>query len=142
MDYISYECAAAITAAPRIITSLLNRFLGGFDVLLQTLIVFMVIDFISGWLVAATLKCAGKTSTECCAAGFRGLLKKGCSLLVIVVAVYLDLLLGTSGITRDTIILAFVISELLSIAENMRKMGIKMPYPIANILDMLNRQDK
>jgi len=123
--------------------SMVSSLLGGFDALLQALLVFMAVDIISGWTSAIAFKTSDKSQTGrlSSAAGFRGLVKKGCILLIIIVAVYLDILLGTSGITRDAVIIAFALNELVSIMENMSKMGIKMPKPIANALDILNKKE-
>lgn len=115
--------------------------LGGYDALLQALIAFMAIDFITGWLVAAVFKKSTKTETGrlASAAGFRGLLKKGCTLLLIVIAVMLDGLMQTPGLTRDAVIIAFVLNELVSVLENMGLMGIKLPGALTNALDLLGK---
>ena len=137
-----HERAATLTLAG-FIAAITNQLLGGFDPHLQALIAFMAVDTILGWLIAI-LKLSDKSpgGRLSSAAGFRGLIKKGCCLLVIVVAVHLDLLIGTNGITRDTAILAFALNELLSIVENMGKMGITIPKGIANALDTLSDRNK
>jgi len=142
MDFTTCAKAAVFTTTG-FVSSMLTHFFGGFDTLLQALVVFMAIDIISGWL-AAVLKRSNKSSTGrlSSTAGFYGLIKKGCILLIIIVAVYLDILLGTSGVTRDAAIIAFILNELLSILENMGKIGIKIPAPIADVLDVLNKKDK
>ena len=134
---IKAACLAFIGATGSIIT----QWMGGFDPLLQALVVFMAVDFITGWLAAAVFKCSKKTDTGrlSSAAGFRGLVKKGCVLLMIIVAVHLDGLLGTNSLTRDAIIIAFVLNELLSILENMGMMGVKLPDALTNALELLCR---
>ncbi|MCL1878307.1 MAG: phage holin family protein [Defluviitaleaceae bacterium] len=119
--------------------SFASRLFGGFDMLLQTLLLFMAVDLISGVTSAIVFKCSDKTqsgrlSSRAC---LKGIFKKGCSLLLIVVAVYLDALLGTNSLTRDAVIIAFCLNELISILENMGNMGIQMPAPIVNALEML-----
>lgn len=124
--------------------SFVLRFFGGFDLLLQTLLLFMAIDLVSGLISAIFFKNSDKTETGRLSslAGVRGLLKKGCCLLLIVVAVYLDALLGTNSLTRDAVIIAFCLNELISILENMGQMGIKMPAPIVNAIEMLWTKQK
>jgi toxin secretion/phage lysis holin len=124
-----------------IITSLAVESLGGYDHFLKTLIFFMAIDFVTGWLAAAAFKKSKKTDTGrlSSAAGFRGLLKKGCMLLMVVVAVLLDDLMSTNGLTRDAVLIAFILNELLSILENAGQMGIKMPDAIKNSLELLGK---
>jgi toxin secretion/phage lysis holin len=119
--------------------SILCRFFGGLDMLLQTLLLFMAVDLISGVVSAVVFKCSDKTETGRLSsrAGFKGLIKKGCCLMLIVVAVHLDVLLNTNSITRDAVIIAFCLNELISILENMGSMGIKMPAPLINALELL-----
>lgn len=125
-----------------LVSSLFARLLGGFDALLQALIVFMVVDFILGWLQAAVFctsykSASGRLSSR---AGFRGIVKKSCYFLAVIVAVYLDHLMGTTGIARDASIVAFSLNELLSIVENMGAIGIKIPAPIASAIDGLSKE--
>ena len=53
--------------------------------------------------------------------------------------VHLDMLLDTGSLARDAIIIAFIISELISIVENMGKMGIKLPPIICSAIELLNK---
>jgi len=133
---------AAILAVTGATGGFLAQFFGGIDHMLKALIVFMVIDFISGWLVAAVFKASNKTQSGklSSSAGFKGLIKKGCILLIVIVAVHLDGLLGTNNLTRDATIIAFSANELLSILENMGNMGIKMPEVLSNALDILGKR--
>ena len=117
-----------------LIAGLFSQLFGGFDMLLQTLLLFMAVDFISGIVSAFIFKQLSSS------AGTKGFFKKGSCLLLIVVAVHLDALLGTNGITRDAVIIAFCANELISILENMGKIGIKMPEPILNALEILGKK--
>jgi toxin secretion/phage lysis holin len=110
--------------------------------LLQTLVLFMAIDLISGIISAVVFKCSTKTETGRLSsrAGIQGLFKKGSCLLLIIVAVHLDVLLGTNSLTRDAVIIAFCMNELISILENMGSMGIKMPAPLVNALENLHKK--
>jgi len=132
---------AALLTATGAAGSILAQLLGGFDHMLKALIVFMAIDIISGWLAAALFKTSKKTKSGrlSSSAGFRGLIKKGCVIMLVVVAVHLDGLLGTNSLTRDAIIIAFSANELLSILENMGNMGVKLPNALTNALDMLGK---
>jgi len=132
---------AAILSTAGAVGGILAQLLGGFDHMLKALLVFMAVDIISGWLVAALFKTSKKTESGGLSsfAGFRGLIKKGCVLMLVVVAVHLDGLLGTNNITRDAIIIAFSANELLSILENMGAMGIKLPDVLTNALDLLGK---
>jgi len=123
--------------------SLLCYAFGGFDKLLQTLLLLMAVDMISGIICAVVFRCSAKTETGRLSsrASLQGFFKKGCCLLLVVVAVHLDALIGTGNLTRDAAIVAFCINELISIMENMGQMGIKMPAPIMNALDMFGKKE-
>ena len=137
---LSYMRTAALAVTGASI-SIISTLFGGFDMLLQTLVVFMVIDFVSGWLAAAVFKCSDKSPTGRLSskAGFQGLVKKGAAFMIIIVAVYLDVLLGTSSLARDATIIALALNELLSIIENMGRMGIKMPPALVNAMEILSK---
>jgi len=91
---------------------------GGWDSALVTLVVFMAIDFFTGIITAMMKKSkhteSGGLSSK---AGWFGLAKKVCTLMLIVVAVRMDILLNTNYI-RDAVCISFCLNELLSIVEN------------------------
>ena len=59
-------------------------------------------------------------------AGWKGLCRKGMVLLFVLIAVRLDLLMGTSYL-RDTVCIAFIVNEAVSIVENAGLMGVPIP---------------
>lgn len=140
MDSLLFAKTVLFTACG-ILFSVIAECLGGFDDFIKTLLVFMIIDFITGWLVAAVFKKSRKTESGRLAsgAGLRGLLKKGCIFLMVVISVMLDDLMHTNGFTRDAVIIAFILNELVSILENMGLMGIKLPDALTNALEMLGK---
>ena len=97
-----------------------------------TLVIFMGIDFFIGVVTAAMKKSkhtnSGGLSSK---AGWFGLAKKVCTLLLIAVAVRMDILLDTTYI-RDAVCI-----ELLSIVENTSLMGIPYPPAIKKAIDVL-----
>ena len=113
---------------------------GGWDSALVTLIIFMGVDFLTGLATATMGKSkkspSGRLSSS---AGWIGLLKKFCVLLLIVVAVRIDILLGTTYI-RDAVCIAFCVNELLSILENTSLMGIPYPPALRNAIDVLQEK--
>ncbi|MCL2361903.1 MAG: phage holin family protein [Defluviitaleaceae bacterium] len=133
---------AALLAIAGATGGILTQLLGGFDHLIKALIMFMVIDFISGWLAVTLFKKSEKADPERPPKTTRlqGIIKKACMLLMVIVAVHLDGLLGTNSLTRDALIIAFSTNELLSILENMGDMGIKMPEVLANALEILGKR--
>ena len=114
--------------------------LGGWDSALATLIIFMAIDFVTGLIAAAMGKSkhskSGKLSSK---AGWVGLAKKFCIVLMVVVAVRIDILIGTTYI-RDAACIGFCVNELLSIVENTSLMGIPYPPVLKNAIDVLQKK--
>jgi toxin secretion/phage lysis holin len=120
------------------------KYLGGYDQFLQTLVGCMGVDMLTGWVAAAVFKRSKKTETGLLdsTASFRGLMKKGCTLLIVAIAVMLDKLMETNGLTRDAVIIAFILNELLSILENAGLMGIKMPAAFTGAIEWLSREHR
>lgn len=124
-----------------IIGGFIAELFGGWTTDLQTLLIFMVIDFVSGLLVAILFKNSNKTDsgTLSSQAGFKGLCKKCFILLMVLVAHRLDVTLGTEYI-KTTIIIAFIVNELISIIENAGLMGIPIPKVITSVIDVLKKK--
>ena len=124
-----------------VIGSFLAYLLGGWDSVISTLLIFMVIDYVSGLLLAGVFHASPKTDSGTLASrtGWKGLTKKGMTLLIVVIAVRLDMILGTSYI-RDGVCIAFMVNETLSIIENAGLMGVPIPNKLKQSIEML--QDK
>lgn len=120
---------------------ILSYSLGGIDTSVITLLMFMAIDYVTGLICAGIFHKSPKTPTGALEsrAGWKGLIKKGVTLLIVVVAVRLDMQLGTTYI-RDGVCIAFIINELLSIIENAGLMGLTIPQPIVNAIEILKEK--
>lgn len=125
-----------------VVGSFIAGLFGGWDTSLITLLLFMGIDYITGLAVAACGKSpksdTGRLSSKI---GWRGLAKKCVSLLLVLVAVRLDITLGTSYI-RDAVCIAFTVNELISITENAGLLGIPLPTVITKAIDLLQSKGK
>ena len=114
-----------------IVGGFIATLLGGWDSALATLIVFMGIDFVTGIVTAAMGKSKhSESGTLNSTAGWVGLAKKFCILLMVVVGVRIDILIGTNCIS-------FCLNELLSIIENTTLMGIPFPPAFKKAIDVL-----
>jgi toxin secretion/phage lysis holin len=124
-----------------VVGSLIASALGGWDTGLQTLIIFMSVDYISGLVVAAVFKKSGKSETGALEshAGWKGLFKKGMQLLFALIGHQLDVIIGTDFV-RNAVIIAFTTNELISIVENAGLMGIPVPTVISKAIDILNKK--
>lgn len=118
--------------------AIITTLFGGWSSGLITLMIFMAADYFTGLIVAAVFKNSKKSKSGALEsrAGWKGLCRKGTTLLFVLIAYRLDLLIGTNYI-RDAVIISFCINEVLSIAENAALMGIRMPAVIEKSLDIL-----
>ena len=108
--------------------------LGGFDVALQSLLIVIVIDYISGVSSAIYNK---KLSSK---VGLKGIIKKFCYLCIVALSVVIDNLLGQSGMIRSLVIYFFVANDGLSIIENMAEMNIKLPKKLIESLEQIKNK--
>lgn len=121
--------------------SLVASFFGGWTASLTTLLIFMVIDYVSGLIVAGVFHKSNKSKTGSLESrpGFKGLCRKGMILLFVLIGHRLDLAVGTTYI-RDAVCIAFIANELISIVENAGLMGIPIPAVITNCIDVLKQK--
>lgn len=114
---------------------------GGWDAALITLLMFMVIDYISGLIVAGVFHNSNKTETGTLEskAGWKGLCRKCMTLLFVLIAYRLDLALSVAYI-RDAVIIGFMANELISIVENAGLMGLPLPAVITKAIDVLTKK--
>lgn len=116
---------------------------GGWTSAMTTLIIFMVIDYATGIIVAGVFHRSGKSKSGALEsrAGFKGLCRKGMILLILLVACRLDLMLGT-GYIKDCVCIAFVVNETLSIIENAGLMGVPIPQVLIKAIDVLKAKEE
>ena len=124
-----------------VIGSFIASWFGGWDTGLATLVAFMCIDYVSGLVVAGVFHKSNKTENGALEsrAGWKGLCRKGMTLLFVLIAYRLDLALGTTYI-RDAVVIGFMANELISIVENAGLMGIPMPTVITKAIEVLVRK--
>lgn len=126
-----------------IIGSFIASLFGGFDAALVTLLIFMGIDYVTGFIVAGIFHASRKTENGALEsrAGWKGLCRKGVTLLVVLVACRLDLVMGSSFI-RDAVVIAFIANETISIIENAGLMGIPIPAVITKAIEVLKQRSE
>ena len=131
-----------ICVAAGLLGSGIAALFGGWDSALTTLVIFMGIDYITGLLVAGVFKRSPKTADGALEsrAGWKGLVRKGVTLLIVLVATRLDLAIGSDSFIRDAAVIAFVVNETLSIIENAGLMGVPVPEVIVRAIEVLKRR--
>lgn len=107
---------------------------GGFDIAIQSLLIVIVIDYLTGMASAIYNK---ELSSKI---GLKGILKKFCYLLVVALSVVIDKLLGQGGLIRTLVIYFFVANDGLSIVENMAEMNIKLPKKLIDALEQIKKK--
>lgn len=90
--------------------------LGGIDLQLKWLLMFVAIDYITGTFAA------GKTGEWNSRVGFRGLFKKFFIFVVVMLSHGLDVIAGTDML-RNAAIAAYAVNELGSTLENLDRLG-------------------
>ena len=113
-------------------------FFGGWSAGLTTLLIFMGIDYLTGLIVAGVFHKSPKSEGGALEsrAGWKGLVRKGMTLLIVLIACRLDVMLGVNYI-RDAVVIAFVVNETISIIENAGLMGVPIPAAITKAIEIL-----
>ena len=132
---------SGITTVIGVIGGMIASLFGGWDAALVTLIIFMGVDYVTGLLVAGVFHNSEKTKNGALESrtGWKGLCRKGVTLLVVLVACRLDLLTGANFI-RDAVVIAFIANEAISILENAGLMGVPIPVVITRAIDVLKHK--
>ncbi len=125
------------------IGSIVTKFFGGWTEDLTTLLIFMGVDYLMGLAIAAFWKRSGKSKSGALnsISAWQGLIRKGCSLLVVLVGHRLDLAVGTDYI-KTAVVIAFIANEAISIVENLGVMGIPLPGVITRAIDVLKNKSE
>lgn len=113
----------------------LGYFLGGYDGLLYALVVFMVVDYITGVMCAVSDK---KLSS---AVGFKGICRKVLILMLVGIANLLDVqVIGTGAVLRTAVIFFYLSNEGVSLLENAAHLGLPIPEKLKAILAQLHHR--
>lgn len=109
----------------------LSWLFGGWDIAVQVLVALMVIDYITGVIVAYI---NGDIDSR---VGFKGILKKVLILIALIVGVLLDRLIGIEWTFRTVVCYFFIGNEGWSILENIGKTGLPIPDKLKDKLAQL-----
>lgn len=111
------------------------------DTALQTLVIFMGhrLHHRSGGGGRIPRSPKTKTGALESKAGWKGLIRKGETLLIVLVACQLDAVIGGSFV-RDAAIIGFSANEAISIVENAGLMGLPIPAAITKAIDILKQR--
>lgn len=132
---------AGIFTAVGVAGGFIASLFGGWDAALTTLLIFMGVDYATGLVVAGVFHKSQKSEDGALEsrAGWKGLCRKGVSLLVVLVACRLDMVTGSNFI-RDATVIAFIANETISIVENAGLMGVPIPEVVVKAIDILKQK--
>ena len=106
--------------------------MGGFDGFLYALIVFVVVDYLTGVMAAVLNK---KLSRE---VGFHGIFKKVVIFALVAVGHIVDAYVIQNGsVIRTAVIFFYLSNEGISILENASVLGLPVPQKLKDVLEQL-----
>lgn len=112
------------------------QYIGGFDGLLEALVIFTITDYITG------VFCAINERTLSSSIGFKGIMQKVLIFLLVAIANIVDArIIGEDKLLRTAVIFFYLSNEGISILENAARLGLPIPDKLRDILQQL-RQDK
>lgn len=119
-----------------LIGSIFIFLVGGLDNLFIALLIFIVLDYLTGIIKSIYKK---KLNSKL---GLKGILKKLGYIFIVVVATLFDYLIGdNSSAIRSLVIYFFISNEAISILENWGAMGLPLPNKIFQVFESL-KDDK
>lgn len=111
--------------------SLVTYLFGGWSALIQILVAFVVIDYVTGVLAAGV---NGKIDSGI---GMKGIARKVFIFVIVACGHLVDGAMGTEDIVRDAAIYFYIANELISILENAGEIGLPVPDVLKNSIDRL-----
>ena len=126
VKFMPLEKKVALSIAA--VGTIIAKLLGGWDMGLQYLVLFMAIDYVTG------ISRAFKDKVLSSEIGINGILKKVMILFIVAVAVGIDNVTGAQGVVRLATIWFYMGMEGISILENAAKLGVPIPDKIKDAL--------
>lgn len=115
----------------------LGWFLGGLDGFMYALIAFVIIDYLTGLMVAVLEK---KLSSEI---GFRGIFKKVLIFVLVGIGHIIDVnVIQNGSVIRTAVIFFYLSNEGISILENSAKIGLPIPKKLKDLLKQINKDEE
>ena len=115
----------------------LGYILGSYDGFLYALVAFVVIDYLTGIMLAIIKK---RLSS---AIGCKGIFKKVMVFLMVAIGHTIDAyLIGNGGAIRTAVIFFYISNEGISILENSANLGLPIPEKLREILIQLKEGKK
>lgn len=138
-----FDFLPALKLGMATIISVIVSSLGGYDVLLKTLLLLFICDFVSGIVRACIKKNVSSLKMR------QGLLRKILIIMSVFIAVSADELIiklfgqpinlfGREWFIRDVVICFYCLEEFVSIVENCAQAGLPIPKWLRSVLKQVN----
>ena len=115
----------------------LGAVLGGWDGFLYALIVFVVVDYLTGVMVAILNQKLSST------VGFHGIIKKVVIFFLVAVGHIIDAYVIQNGsVIRTAVIFFYLSNEGISILENVSLLGLPVPQKLKDVLEQLKDHER
>lgn len=133
----------AVCTSIGIVGSMIASLIGGWDAPMQALIICMIVDYISGIVVAGVFHASKKSENGALksSSGLKGLCRKCMVLFIIVIMAQVGKVANIDYLRNATII-GFIANEIISIVENAGLMGVPLPKVVYKAIDILNDKEK
>lgn len=133
----------SICTSVGIVGSMIVSLLGGWDTAMQALTICMIIDYLSGLVVAGVFHASKKSENGALksSSGLKGLCRK-CMVLLIIMIITQIAKVSSIDWLRNATIIGFMTNEVISIVENAGLMGVPLPKAIYKAIDILNDKEK
>ena len=111
-------------------------YLGGLDTAMKTLLILMLLDYITGLCKAIINKKLNSII------GAKGIIKKVGYLVIVALSFLLDKIIGDTGSIRNLVVYFFVANEGISIVENWGTIGLPLPKKIIEVLEQIKKESE
>jgi len=115
--------------------AIITYMFGGFSAILQILLYFAILDYITG--IASAYKNKELSSKI----GSRGIIKKVVMFLICSLAYKMDLLLNMDNFLYSGVIIWYCANEALSIVENAIELDLPVPQKLKDAINSINQED-
>lgn len=107
---------------------------GGWSLMIQLLLWFVIVDWLTGW-AAAWINGQLKSRV-----GYYGIARKIAIFLMVALSHFIDMALGGLQYFQNAVIFFYLANELLSILENVGRMGLPVPAVLRNAIEIFNKK--
>ncbi|SMF88124.1 toxin secretion/phage lysis holin [Paenibacillus uliginis N3/975] len=114
--------------------ALMGYMFGGWSLLIHLLLWFVIVDWLTGW-AAAWINGELKSRK-----GYFGIARKVAIFLLVALSHFIDNALGGLQYFQNAVVFFYLANELLSILENVGRMGLPVPKVLRKAIEIFNEK--